>query len=710
LWIMANFQYEFSVTGDCSNNGSGAIYISLSGGVEPYTIDWVDPNIGTGSTKTGLDAGVYIVRANDSLGDVNNEFYINIIVSSGGCLSVSSVSATTCGQNNGVISISGQSTAYPITINLYSGETIVQSAVTTNGELSFVNLAPGVYRTYYEDYGGCSGYSESVIVNSSTSLDYGFFVVDDTNCFGPTGKLQITGLTGSVPFTYLWSDGSTGTTITGLTASTYSVTVSDSAGCSVTKSVEVETADPLQIVSFQTVSPSCFAADGSVNIIITGGTGPFFYSGTNGTTLISYATNLIFTGFTPGTAIFTVTDSALCSVTGSVYLQPNAGFSVLSINTQNSICSASGGTISVNVLGNGPFIYTLVKPDLSTESFTTNLTTQNYTDLDSGEYTVIISNTNGCVFTQDVTLFTNDKFSITTTLSATTCGQDNGSCFVQVGTGYTGVLDMILTKNNIPVIQYIDVPQSAVTFNGLSSGSYTLQVRDEDNCSVYQSFSISSSSSLDYGMESTSCGNSGSGGTITVSVFSGTPPFTYQWSDNVPIGQSGPSISNLTGGTFSVTVSDSSGCTLTRSVIVPCTPFIAGYQVVPVISSEFNTTVNNKRDFDTMVNEGFYDLTTGNTNCVLSAATYIATIEVSGNTYQQSFYTGTTLTDVPSESQWVDALESILSGITGVATYTVNPQTNIIEVKSDCDGNTDPLSDSEFIVGLRIEYNIICEE
>ena len=706
---MANFEYEFSVTGDCSNNGSGAIYISLSGGVEPYTIDWVDPNIGTGSTKTGLDAGVYIVRANDSLGDVNNEFYINIIVSSGGCLSVSSVSATTCGQNNGVISISGQSTAYPITINLYSGDTIVQSAVTTNGELSFVNLAPGVYRTYYEDYGGCSGYSESVIVNSSTSVDYGFFVVDDTNCFGPTGKLQITGLTGSVPFTYLWSDGSTGTTITGLTASTYSVTVSDSAGCSVTKSVEVETADPLQIVSFQTVSPSCFAADGSVNIIITGGTGPFFYSGTNGTTLISYATNLIFTGFTPGTAIFTVTDSALCSVTGSVYLQPNAGFSVLSINTQNSICSASGGTISVNVLGNGPFIYTLVKPDLSTESFTTNLTTQNYTDLDSGEYTVIISNTNGCVFTQDVTLFTNDKFSITTTLSATTCGQDNGSCFVQVGTGYTGVLDMILTKNNIPVIQYIDVPQSAVTFNGLSSGSYTLQVRDEDNCSVYQSFSISSSSSLDYGMESTSCGDSGSGGTITVSVFSGTPPFTYQWSDNVPIGQSGPSISNLTGGTFSVTVSDSSGCTLTRSVIVPCTPFIAGYQVVPVISGGFNTTVNNKRDFDTMVNEGFYDLTTGNTNCVLSAATYIATIEVSGNTYQQSFYTGTTLTDVPTESQWVDALESILSGITGVASYTVNPQTNIIEVKSDCDGNTDPLSDSEFIVGLRIEYNIICE-
>jgi len=706
---MANFQYEFSVTGDCTSNGSGAINISLSGGVEPYTIDWVNPNIGTGNYKTGLNAGVYVVRANDSLGDVNNEFYINMIVSSGGCLSVSSVSATTCGQNNGTITISGTSTAYPITVSLYSGSSVVQTATTVNGDVTFVNLAAGIYRTYYEDYGGCSGYSESVIVNSSTPLDYGFFVVNDTNCFGATGKLQITGLTGSAPFTYLWSNGSTGTTITGLTASTYTVTVSDSEGCSVTKAVEVFKSDPLQIVSFQTVSPSCFAADGSVNLIITGGTGPYFYSGSNGTTLISYATNLTFTGFTPGSAIFTVTDSALCSVVGSTYLQANAGFSVLSIGTQNSTCSVSGGTITINVVGNGPFVYTLIKPDSSSESLTTTSTSQNYTDLDSGDYTVIISNTNGCVYSQEVTLFTNDKFNLTTTLSGTTCGQSNGSCYLQVGTGYTGVLDMILTKNNVPVIQYIDVPQSAVTFNGLSSGLYTLQVRDEDNCSVYQSFSISSSNALNFSMSSTSCGDTNSGGTINVSVFSGTPPFTYQWSDNIPVGQSGANLTSLTGGTYTLTVSDSANCILTRSVIVPCTPFISDYQIIPIISSGFTTTVNNKRDFTTMVNEGFYDLTTGNTNCVLSSATYTATIDISGNTYEQDFYTGTTLNDVPTESDWVDALEGILSGITGVGSYTVNPSTNTIQVKSYCDGNENTLSDSEFIMGLSIEYNINCE-
>ena len=62
-----------------------------------------------------------------------------------------------------------------------------------------------------------------------------------------------------------------------------------------------------------------------------------------------------------------------------------------------------------------------------------------------------------------------------------------------------------------------------------------------------------------------------------------------------------------------------------------------------------------------------------------------------------------------NESDWVDALEGILSGITGVGSYTVNPSTNTVEVKSDCDGNENTLSDSEFIMGLSINYNIKCE-
>ena len=105
----------------------------------------------------------------------------------------------------------------------------------------------------------------------------------------------------------------------------------------------------------------------------------------------------------------------------------------------------------------------------------------------------------------------------------------------------------------------------------------------------------------------------------------------------------------------------------------------------------------------------FLGLTSGNTNCVLSSATYVAFVEISGNTYEASFFTGTTLNDVPTEAQWVEALESILSGITGVATYTFDTVNNKVTVKSSCEGTEDSLSDSEFIIGLTIDYDIYCQ-
>jgi len=705
---MANFLYNFSVTGDCNNSGSGAINISLSGGVAPYTVDWVNPNLGSGSTKTGLNSGTYVVRVNDSLGDTNNEFYINIIVSSGGCLNVSTVSGTTCGENNGVVTLSGTSNAYPITIKLFSGTTEVLSGITYNGVLSFTNVPSGVFRAYYQDYGGCSGYSESIIVQPSSELDWGFYVVDNTSCYGNVGKLQITGLTGTAPYTYLWNNGQTGTTITGLTADTYSVTITDYYGCQKTKSATVNNADPLTIASITATNPTCFSGNGTVTLILTGGTGPFFYSGSNGTTLISYATQVTFSGFTPGVATFLVTDATLCNTTSSVYLQADAGFTVTNILVKNSTCSVEGGSVTVNVVGNGPFTYTLIYPDSTTNVVTQVSPTIVYDNLDEGEYTIVIENTTGCQYSQTFNVYTQDKFSATTFVTGTTCGLNNGICYLEVGSGYTGLLDFIITRNDIPLIQYVDVAFSSVTFNNLSSGNYKIQIRDEDNCSVYRNITIQSSNSLEYILVPTSCGNNNNEGTITTTIFNGTPPYTYQWSENANNATT-QNLTGLSGGTYTLTITDYSGCSLTKSVIVPCTPLVSGYVYLSVLSDGFTVTPNSERDFSSMVSEGFYDLTTGNTNCILSSATYTAFVEVSGTTYTQPFFTGTTLSGVPTESQWIQALETILSGVTGVSTYTFDTVNNVVTVKSVCNGTEDDLSDSEFVIGLTIDYNINCE-
>ena len=82
---------------------------------------------------------------------------------------------------------------------------------------------------------------------------------------------------------------------------------------------------------------------------------------------------------------------------------------------------------------------------------------------------------------------------------------------------------------------------------------------------------------------------------------------------------------------------------------------------------------------------------------------------MSGNTYEDTFFTGTTLSGVPTEAQWIESLETILSGVTGVSTYTFDTVNNKVTVKSSCDGTEDDLADSEFIIGLTIDYDIYCE-
>jgi hypothetical protein len=704
---MASFDYVLRITGDCFNSSSGRITVDPIGGVPPYVVEFVNPNLGIGTTQSNLSGGEYTIRINDSQSPTNNEFYISAIVSSGGCLTVANVTNTSCGENNGNITITAGTTSFPINVTLYSGTSIVQTGTTLTSEIQFSNLSKGLYRAYYEDYGGCSGYSESIIIEDSTEVDFGFFIVNNTRCFGDVGKLQVTGVTGEYPYTYLWGNGQTGTTITGLTAGTYSLTVTDNAGCSKTKVATVNLADTLSVGSITGTTPSCFASDGSVTLTITGGTGPFFYSGSNGSTLITYATSVTFTGFSPGNATIIVTDATLCTLNASTYLQSPGGFSIIGINTTNSVCSSEGGTATIDVLGESPFTFTLIYPDTSTQSITQVSPSISYSNLSAGTYTIQITNSNSCQYSENFTIASTNKFNLTTSLTGTSCGLNNGICYLEVGSGYTGVLDMILTKNNSPVIQYIDVPQTAVTFNNLSSGIYRLQVRDTDNCSVFKDFSIDTSNALDFGLVSTNCGNSGSGGTINVNIYNGTPPFSYLWSDNVN-GQTGLSLTGLTGGTYTLKVTDYSGCSITRNITVPCTPQVSGYKTKSILSSGFTITKNTERDILSMVNEGFYDIVSEHENCVLSSATYTAFVEISGNTYTNSFYTGYTLNSVPSNNLWTQTIENIISGITGVSAYTVNLATNTVQVDSDCDGDSNTLADSEFIMGLNINYNIRC--
>ena len=155
---------------------------------------------------------------------------------------------------------------------------------------------------------------------------------------------------------------------------------------------------------------------GSVsNLTITGGTGPYFYSGSNGTFVVTYSQTYEFSGLNAGPFSVLITDAALCKIQLDTVLQtPNSFYSV-QVDTTNSFCGNSDGIINVSVIGGSvPYTYTLVKPDSNTISFTSNLQNQSFIGLETGDYTVFITDGGGCTYSQDVSIIAENKYTVTT--------------------------------------------------------------------------------------------------------------------------------------------------------------------------------------------------------------------------------------------------------------------------------------------------------
>jgi len=113
-----------------------------------------------------------------------------------------------------------------------------------------------------------------------------------------------------------------------------------------------------------------------------------------------------------------------------------------------------------------------------------------------------------------------------------------------------------------------------------------------------------------------------------------------------------------------------------------------------------------------MLNEAFLDTTQGNLNCVLHEAIYTLNFILSSSTinenFSESFYTGTTLTDVPSDNLWSSTLGSILSQITQLSSYDIDLFNNQYKLISDCDGDEDPLRGAYVKLELVIDMTTDC--
>lgn len=107
-WRMS-FIVNIVLSGDCSINGSGAAVLEAINDpfstTAPFFYEWVIPYLGTGDTKSGLSAGTYVVRVNDSTAPNNLEEFVNVNISSGICSQFVSMTNTSCGFDNGILNV-----------------------------------------------------------------------------------------------------------------------------------------------------------------------------------------------------------------------------------------------------------------------------------------------------------------------------------------------------------------------------------------------------------------------------------------------------------------------------------------------------------------------------------------------------------------------------------------------------------------------------
>jgi gliding motility-associated-like protein len=180
------------------------------------------------------------------------------------------------------------------------------------------------------------------------------------------------------------------------------------------------------------------------------------------------------------------------------------------------------------------------------------------TGLSQGIYTVQITDTNGCMITDTVTVAEPAALTATTSTTAVLC---NG--------GSTGTASVTSVSGGVPGYTYLWTPtgQTGATATGLSQGMYTVQITDTNGCMMTDTVTVTEPAALLTTTSTTDvlCNGGNTGTASVVSVSGGVPGYTYLWT---PTGQTGATATGLSAGTYNLVVTDANGCSYSTTAIV----------------------------------------------------------------------------------------------------------------------------------------------
>jgi hypothetical protein len=540
----------------CFGGSNGSINLGVSGGTPPYLFDWNIPN--STKNRSNLTAGTYQVTVIDA----------NLCTKSFSYTVQEPALLTASNTKTDVLCYGSNTGAIDVSVN---GGTAPYSYVWTNSSLSSEdrnNLTAASYTASVTDAKGCNTTTSATL--TQPALLSVLALKTDILCNSEaTGAIDITVSGGTAPYTFSWSSNQTSEDISGLTAGTYSVTITDANGC--TKSASYLLSQPSMVnVTSSITNVNCFGGTtGKIDLGVNGGVSPYTYLWNNNATIQDLQ------NITAATYTVAVTDANGCTKQQS-YTVSEPPLLVVTGSTTDILCNgASTGTINLTVAGG--------TPDNGTYDFTWNngSHSQNRTGLIAGTYSVTVEDKKHCIATSSFTLTQPTPVVVTPTIGNLLCNSAS-----------TGSIDLAVTGGVAPYTYlWSNNGGTAASRSNLTAGTYAVTVTDANNCAHNKTYTITQPTAITVSKTVTnvSC-NGGSNGIVDLSVTGGTAPYTYSWSNS----QTSQDISGLTAGTYSVTVTDANGCTAITSATIsePAILSATGTQTNLLCNGANNATID----------------------------------------------------------------------------------------------------------------------
>ncbi|MBP6826766.1 MAG: choice-of-anchor L domain-containing protein [Saprospiraceae bacterium] len=530
----------------CFDGNDGSVTSAVNGGTPPYTYKWSDPIGQTTPTAVNLKAGIYVVTVTDASG-CSGTATVTLTAPSAFLITTSSTPVSCHGGSDGTATITVTGATPPYTYLWSTNGAMTPVSTGLNANFHFVSVT---------DSKGC-GAATFVQVTEPPQLIGTITATTDVSCFGGNnGTATVSASSGTPPYTYLWSNMQATAKAQNLAANTYTVTVTDGKGCTVTAQATIN--QPTQITATtSTVQTACFGgSDGTATVTPNGGTSPYTYKWSDplGQTTVTA------TGLSAASYTVTITDAKGCTITQTAQVTSPTQMAVALSSTNTSCGGGSDGTATVATSnGTAPYTYKWSDP--------LGQTTATAGNLKAGSYTVTATDAKGCTITGNAIVNQPEGVNVTAVVTNVSCfGGSNG----QITTASTG---------GTPPFTYVwSSSEISQNISGKKAGNYILTATDSKGCTFVLSNTITEPTDITLtGTSQTVHCFGGNDGSIVLTSAGGTPGYTYKWTGPNGFNDSQSSISTLFAGTYTATVTDAAGCTKTYSTQInqPALPLTA---------------------------------------------------------------------------------------------------------------------------------------